>query len=184
MKNKFSVKDLSIVATFTALTAVMSQISIPLPFSPIPITLQIFAIYLAAIILGSRLATLSQIIYLLLGAVGAPVFSHFSGGLQALVGPTGGFLISFPIIAFIVGKISEKDRGFCSLTFGLIISLILCYAMGVLQLSIVTKMPIKKAIMVGAVPFVPLDLVKIFIAYLIGTKVRNSLIKSNLLNTK
>ncbi|QBD87853.1 biotin transporter BioY [Clostridium tetani] len=184
MKNKFSVRDLSIVATFTALTAVMSQISIPIPFSPIPITLQIFAIYLAAIILGSRLATLSQIIYLLLGAIGAPVFSHFSGGLQALVGPTGGFLISFPIVAFIVGKISEKDRGFCSLTFGLIISLILCYAMGVLQLSIVAKISIKKAIMVGAVPFIPLDLAKIFIAYLIGTKVRNSLIKSNLLNTK
>lgn len=77
MKYKFSVRDLSIVATFTALTAVMSQISIPIPFSPVPITLQIFAIYLAAIILGSRLATLSQIIYLLLGAVGALYFLVF-----------------------------------------------------------------------------------------------------------
>lgn len=184
MKNKFSVRDLSIVATFTALTAVMSQISIPIPFSPVPITLQIFAIYLAAIILGSKLATLSQIIYLLLGAIGAPVFSHFSGGLQSLVGPTGGFLISFPIVAFIVGKISEKDRGFFALTFGLIISLILCYSMGTLQLSFVAKISINKAIMVGAVPFIPLDLAKIFTAYLIGTKVKSSLIKSNLLNTK
>lgn len=184
MKNRFSIRDISVAATFTALTAVMSQISIPLPFSPVPITFQIFAIYLSAIILGSRLATLSQIIYILLGAVGAPVFSHFSGGLQSIVGPTGGFIISFPIIAFIIGKISEKDRGLFSLAFGLIISLVLCYSMGVLQLSFVTKMSIKKAIMVGAVPFIPLDLIKIFTAYLIGTKVKISLIKSNLLNIK
>ena len=184
MNNKLSIRDISVAATFTALTAVMSQISIPLPFCPVPITLQIFAIYLSSIILGSRLATLSQIIYLLLGAVGVPVFSHFSGGFQSIVGPTGGFLISFPIVAFIVGKISEKDMGIISLSLGLIISLIFCYSIGVLQLSFVTKMPIKKSIMVGAVPFIPLDIVKIFIAYLIGIKVKISLIKSNLLKIK
>lgn len=181
MYNKLSIKDLSIIATFTALTAVMTQISIPLPFSPVPMTLQIFSIFLAAIILGSKLATLSQIIYIMLGAIGAPVFSHFSGGLQSLVGPTGGFIISLPIVAFIVGKVLEKDRSPFSIIFTLLFSLLLCYSFGVLQLSIVTKISVKKAIMIGAVPFIPLDLVKIFTAYLIGTKVRISLIKSNLL---
>lgn len=181
MYNKLSIKDLSVIATFTALTAVMSQISIPLPFSPVPMTFQIFAIFLSAIILGSRLATLSQIIYIMLGAIGVPVFSHFSGGLQSLVGPTGGFIISFPIVSFIVGKGLEKDRVPFSVVFSLLFSLLLCYSFGVLQLSFVIKISMKKAIMIGAVPYIPLDLVKIFIAYLIGTKVKISLIKSNLL---
>jgi|SRR3712207_953142 len=180
-KNKFSTRDLCIIALFTALTAVMSQISIPLPFGPIPFTLQTFAIYLCAIILGSRLGTISQIIYVLLGAIGIPVFASFSGGLQCILGPTGGFIIAFPIVTFIVGKITSKNKSTILTFTELIFTLIFLYAMGITQLCFITKMPLLKAIMVGAVPFIPLDIVKIIIAYIIGVKIKISLLTSNLL---
>jgi biotin transport system substrate-specific component len=181
MSLKFSIKEMSTVAIFSALTAILAQISIPLPFSPVPITFQIFAVYISSIILGSKLGTLSQIIYVLLGTIGIPVFANFSGGLHFILGPTGGYILSYPIIAFIIGKILEKKQSFIITVLGLLFSLIVCYFIGVLQLSIITKITIQKAILVGALPFIPLDIVKIIIAYLIGVKVRVSLLKANLI---
>lgn len=181
MNLKLSIKEMSTVAIFSALTAILAQISIPLPFTPVPITFQILAVYISSIILGSKLGTLSQIIYVLLGAVGIPVFANFSGGLHSIVGPTGGYIISYPIIAFIIGKLSEKELPFVTTILGLLFSLLVCYSMGVLQLSFVTKITIQKAVAAGALPFIPLDIVKIIIAYLIGIKVRVSLLKANLI---
>lgn len=181
MNLKISIKEMTTVAIFSALTAILAQISLPLPFSPVPVTFQIFAVYIASTILGSKLGTLSQIIYVLLGAIGMPVFANFSGGLHSILGPTGGYIISYPIIAFIIGKISEKEQSFVVTVLGLLFSLLVCYSIGVLQLSFITKMTIQKAILVGALPFIPLDIVKIIIAYLIGVKVRGSLLKANLI---
>jgi biotin transport system substrate-specific component len=181
MNLKLSIKEMTTVAIFSALTAILSQISIPLPFSPVPITFQILAIYISSIILGSKLGAISQIIYMLLGAIGLPVFPNFSGGLHSIMGPTGGYIISFPIIAFIIGKLSEKELPFITIAIGLILSLLVCYSIGVLQLSFITKMSIQKSIVVGALPFIPLDIVKIIIAYLIGIRVKASLLKANLI---
>lgn len=181
MNFKFSIKEMSIVAIFTALTSVMAQISIPLPFSPVPITFQLFAIFLSSIILSSRLATTSQIIYVLLGAIGIPVFANFSGGLHTIVGPTGGFIISFPIMAFIASKASKKKKSLFVLILGLIASLMICYAIGVIQLSFITKMSISKGVMIAVVPFIPLDVIKIFLAYVLGIKIKDSLKRANLL---
>ena len=94
--------DLATMGLMAAVTAIMAQIAIPMP-QGVPMTLQTFAVTLAGIILGSKRGAISMLIYLLLGAVGLPVFSGFRGGLGMLVGPTGGFLISFPIMAFIIG---------------------------------------------------------------------------------
>lgn len=174
-------KEMTTAAIFTALTAISAQISIPLPFSPVPITFQILAVYIAAVILGGKLGALSQIIYVLLGAVGVPVFENFHGGLSILAGPTGGYILTYPIIAYIIGKISEKKSSFIKSVIGLIASLLLCYAIGVLQLSFITKISIEKAIIVGALPFIPLDTVKIIIAYILGSRVREALIKTNLI---
>ena len=80
----------------------MAQISIPMP-GGVPMTMQTFAITLAAVVLGAKLSTVSSVIYLLLGAVGVPVLANFSGGFDKFIGPTGGFLISFPLMAFIIG---------------------------------------------------------------------------------
>ena len=92
--SKFSVRDICYAGLFAAVIAVMAQISIPMPLG-VPMTMQTFAITLAAVVLGSKLSAIATLVYLLLGAVGVPVLANFSGGIDKFVGPTGGFLISF-----------------------------------------------------------------------------------------
>ena len=95
-KSKFSVRDICYAGLFAAVIAVMAQISIPMPLG-VPMTMQTFAITLAAVVLGSKLSAIASLVYLALGAVGVPVLANFSGGFDKFVGPTGGFLISFPL---------------------------------------------------------------------------------------
>ena len=101
-KSKFSVRDICYAGLFAAVIAVMAQISIPMPLG-VPMTMQTFAITLAAVVLGSKLSAIATLVYLALGAVGVPVLANFSGGFDKFVGPTGGFLISFPLMAYIIG---------------------------------------------------------------------------------
>ena len=100
---KIRTKQMVLIALMTAVTCVLGPLSIPLPFSPVPISLTNFAIFLAIFVLGMKNGTISFIIYLLLGAIGVPVFSSFRGGLQVLAGPTGGYLIGFIFLALIMG---------------------------------------------------------------------------------
>ena len=108
--SKFSVRDICYAGLFAAVIAVMAQISIPMPLG-VPMTMQTFAITLAAVVLGSKLSAIATLVYLLLGAVGVPVLANFSGGIDKFVGPTGGFLISFPIMAYIIGLGVECFQG-------------------------------------------------------------------------
>ena len=101
------VYSLCVTALFAAILAVLSPLSIPLPFTPVPLSLGTFAVYLAAAAGGVRWGTLSVAVYLLLGAVGIPVFAGYSGGLQVLVGPTGGYLIGYLPLAFLVGLLTD-----------------------------------------------------------------------------
>ena len=91
------------VALMAALTAVGAQISIPLPFTPVPFTLQVPMVVLSGLLLGVRYGALSQVVYLLLGAIGLPVFAKFSAGLGIILGPTGGYLVSYPFAAAVAG---------------------------------------------------------------------------------
>ncbi|WP_129595699.1 biotin transporter BioY [Anaerophilus nitritogenes] len=177
MKQKYSLKEICITSIFTAITAVMSQIAIPIPFSPIPFAPQIFAIYLSGIILGKKLGCLSQIIYVVLGGMGLPIFSNFSAGMQSILGPTGGFIMSFPIIAYIIGYAFENNKSVWMKSIILSLALIVSYSMGIIQMSLVIKMSIPKATVL-MLPYVPFDIVKIILAYVIGTKVKNRLIKT------
>src|SRR5215218_2077423 len=83
--------------------AVAAQIAIPLPFSPVPFTLQVLAVILSGLLLGPRYGALAQVVYVLLGAVGVPVFAQFSGGLGVVLGPTGGYILSYPLAAAVAG---------------------------------------------------------------------------------
>ena len=108
---KIRTKQMVLIALMTAVTCVLGPLSIPLPFSPVPISLTNFAIFLAIFVLGMKSGTISFIIYLLLGAVGVPVFSSFRGGFQVLAGPTGGYLIGFIFLALIMGfALDHFDR--------------------------------------------------------------------------
>ena len=110
-KSKFSVRDICYAGLFAAVIAVMAQISIPMPLG-VPMTMQTFAITLAAVVLGSKLSAIATLVYLALGAVGVPVLANFSGGFDKFVGPTGGFLISFPLMAYIIGLGMEHRDAF------------------------------------------------------------------------
>ena len=112
---KLSTKELVICSLFSSLTSILTQISIPLP--SVPITMQIFAVALCGLVLGKKLGFISQVIYVLLGAIGLPVFTYFRGGVGMILGPTGGFTISFPIVAFVVGYFSEKFKSIKGIMF-------------------------------------------------------------------
>jgi len=167
-----NIRQMTLVSLFAALTAVGAFISIPL--QPVPITLQTLFALLAGMILGSTLGASSQIIYVLLGIIGLPVFAGFRAGIGVLFGPTGGFLFGFIISAYIIGKmieLKEEKNIFYYFLAGLLGTIII-YIIGVTQLSLVTGMGVKRAITVGMFPFLPGDILKIIAASFIASKLR------------
>lgn len=169
---KINIRQMTLISLFAALTVVGAFISIPL--YPVPLTLQTLFNLLAGMTLGSIMGASSQIIYVLLGVIGLPVFAGFKAGIGILFGPTGGFLLGFIISAFIVGKIMElknEKNIFYYLLAGLTGTMII-YTIGVTQLSLVTGIGIKKAITVGMLPFLPGDILKVIAASFIASKLK------------
>ncbi|HSQ89924.1 biotin transporter BioY [Romboutsia sp.] len=168
---KLSIRDLIICSLFASVTAILAQISIPIPFTTVPLTMQVFAIMLCGMLLGSKLGFISQVIYLLIGAIGMPVFAQMRGGLGVLLGPTGGFLVSFPIAAFIVGYFSQKYKSKLSVILGMVLGLVIIYIIGTLQFCLITKVSFMSGIMACVLPFAFTDLIKIGLAYVIGSSI-------------
>ena len=168
---KIRTKQMVLIALMTAVTCVLGPLSIPLPFSPVPISLTNFAIFLAIFVLGMKSGTISFIIYLLLGAVGVPVFSSFRGGLQVLAGPTGGYLIGFIFLALIMGfALDHFDRKLLPTIIGMIIGMVVCYAFGTVWLAKLLSLSFKEGLMMGVIPYLPGDAAKIIIAAIVGPK--------------
>lgn len=168
---KIKTKQMVLIALMTAVTCVLGPLSIPLPFSPVPISLTNFAIFLAIFVLGMKNGTISFIIYLLLGAVGVPVFSSFRGGLQVLAGPTGGYLIGFIFLALIMGfALDHFDRKLVPTIIGMIIGMAVCYAFGTVWLAKLLSLSFKEGLMMGVIPYLPGDAAKIIIAAIVGPK--------------
>lgn len=168
---KIRTKQTVLIALMTAVTCVLGPLSIPLPFSPVPISLTNFAIFLAIFVLGMKSGTISFIIYLLLGAIGVPVFSSFRGGLQVLAGPTGGYLIGFIFLALIMGFALEHfDRKLVPTIIGMIIGMAVCYAFGTVWLAKLLSLSFKEGLMMGVIPYLPGDAAKIIIAAIVGPK--------------
>ena len=164
-------KQMVLIALMTAVTCVLGPLSIPLPFSPVPISLTNFAIFLAIFVLGMKNGTISFIIYLLLGAVGVPVFSSFRGGLQVLAGPTGGYLIGFIFLALIMGfALDHFDRKLVPTIIGMIIGMAVCYAFGTVWLAKLLSLSFKEGLMMGVIPYLAGDVAKIIIAAIVGPK--------------
>lgn len=167
-------------AIFAGVTAVLSQLTIPLPL--VPITGQTLAVGLTATILGSRYGTLSILIYILLGAIGMPVFAEANGGLHILIGKTGGYITGFILTAYVTGLILEKTR--FTLTNALIaniVGMIITLAFGTVQLKYVLDVPWTDAIAWGVTPFLVVGVIKAVLASIIGIKVRERLLASRLL---
>ena len=168
---KIRTKQMVLIALMTAVTCVLGPLSIPLPFSPVPISLTNFAIFLAIFVLGMKNGTISFIIYLLLGAVGVPVFSSFRGGLQVLAGPTGGYLIGFIFLALIMGfALDHFERKLVPTIIGMIIGMAVCYAFGTVWLAKLLSLSFKEGLMMGVIPYLAGDAAKIIIAAIVGPK--------------
>ena len=117
-----------LVGVFVAIISICAWISIPMV--PIPITLQTLGVFITASILGAKLGTVSIIIYILLGAVGLPVFSNFTGGFGILLSPTGGFIIGFIFTALTIGIITSFKNSILTNTLAMLLGLLLCYIFG------------------------------------------------------
>lgn len=173
MKNNFSLKKSITTALMAAVISALSPISITIPMSPVPISLSTFAIYLTLYILGATYGTISTMIYVLLGIIGAPVFTGFSGGIGKILGPTGGYIIAYIFMAIIAGCIIERNYSSGFMCFlGMAIGTIVLYIVGTLWLSHILNMTFIEGLGVGVIPFIPGDIVKMVFAYIIGKKLR------------
>lgn len=174
-------RDLVVCSLFAAMTAVLSQISIPLP-NGIPLTLQLLTVFLCGVILGAKKGFISTLVYVALGAIGLPVFAGFTGGFQYIVGYSGGFIISFPLVAFIIGFVSEKTDNMVLILLSTILGLIVSYTIGTLVFSLVTNTSISASLAACVIPFIFTDLLKCFIATVIGLKLKENISIKSVLN--
>lgn len=164
-------RDLVLCGLFAAVIAVMAQISIPLP-GGVPFTLQVMAVAMAGIILGPKRGTITVIIYVLMGSIGLPIFANFSGGLSVVAGPTGGFILSFPIMALVAGLFAKKSNNVFFIFLGVTIGATVNYLIGSAQFMIITKSSFIYSLTVCVAPFVIFDAFKWGFAVLIGVRVK------------
>ena len=182
MKDKMTIRDYCYIGLFTSLIAVMAQISIPMP-AGVPMTLQTFAVPLAGIVLGRKRGFFAAAVYVLIGAVGVPVFAGFTGGIGILLGATGGFLVSFPLMAYMAGFGMEKNNP-VYLWGSLILGAFLNYAFGSLWFMAFTGSSLQTALMGCVVPFIPTSIVKIILDGTAGPLLRNVLSRAGLIDSR
>jgi biotin transport system substrate-specific component len=163
------------VVTFAILTALGAYASVHLPFTPVPVSLQTLFVTLAGVLLGPMLGAASQIVYVLAGAMGAPVFTG-GAGLPYLLGPTGGYLISFPLAAYVCGRLGTRAgwradswRGMLRMAAAMAIGTGIILLMGATQLALYTGAP-QRAVEMGILPFLAGDAVKIVVAVLVARR--------------
>ena len=167
--------DIVYIAVFAVIMAICSWISIP---AAVPFTLQTFGVFIAAGVLGGKRGTLSVLVFILLGAVGIPVFANFSGGIGVLAGPTGGYIIGFLFSALVMWAM-EKLPGKKSIMqiVSMVVGLVVCYAFGTAWFMVVygkANGPVGLVTALGwcVFPFIIPDLIKIALAYVLSRKLR------------
>jgi len=152
-----------------ALTAVLAQLSVPYPFSPAPISFQVIGVYLAGLLLGPLWGGFTFALYLVVGAVGVPVFANGGSGLAYLAGPTGGFIVSYVLAAVLIGAVVHRrvtprplsEVSVAVQTGALFAGLVVIYLVGAPRLAQVQGWTLARGFWAGAIVFVPGDIVKI-----------------------
>ena len=158
-------KKLTVASLFAAFTAVVAQLVIPLGFTPVPFSLALVAVFLTGALLDWKTALLSQACYLLLGLVGVPVFSYFGAGPAKLVGPTGGYLLAYPLMAAVTAWLIQRwGRGPVRMMAAMAVGLAVCYTFGTLQLMALTGNGLWEALALAGFPFILFDFAKVAFA--------------------
>jgi biotin transport system substrate-specific component len=179
---KSSTYQIALIGIMAAITCILGPLSIPIPFSPVPISFTNLAIYFTVFILGWKRGTFSYLIYMLIGLVGLPVFSGFAGGPGKLFGPTGGYLVGFIFMAMIGGFFIEKFSGKVYMyILGLVLATCVAYLLGTAWLAYVANLTFLQALMAGVIPYLIGDGIKIAIAVIVGPMLKKRLFKANLL---
>ncbi len=174
-------KTMTITGLVTAILCIMGPLAIAVPVSPVPISLATLAIYFAVYVLGMKRGVISCLLYLLMGTIGLPIFSGFSGGIGKLLGPTGGYLTGYLVLALIAGIFIEKwQRNRYLQALGMILGTFVCYLLGTCWLAWQMELSFYAALGVGVLPFIPGDIVKLAIAVTAGPMLRKRLIQAGL----
>lgn len=180
-RKKTNTTTITQIALFSALLCIISPFALVFPFSPVPISLATLMLYISVYILGTRNAVISCGIYLLIGLVGIPVFSGFTGGIGKVLGPTGGYLIGYLFLVFISGWFVEKWSGRVMQGIGMALGTAVCYFFGSMWLASQAGMEFVAAIAVGVIPFIPGDVVKLFVGVISGNAIRRRLARAGIL---
>ena len=170
-----------LISLMTAIICVVSPFAIVVPISPVPLSLSTFAIYLTIIILGGKDVVISVALYVMIGFVGLPVFTGFSGGAAKIMGPTGGYIIGYIFLALVSTLVIDEKAKYFKMFLGLALGTIVLYIFGTLWLAKESNMSFKAALLAGVLPFVVGDIMKIILSILIGVKVRERLLKSGII---
>lgn len=170
--SRVSVKNLTAIAVAAAVVAVLSQVAIPTPLGVV-MTLQTFVVPLVGCLLGWKRGAAALIVYLLLGAVGAPVFAEFSGGFHCFVGPTGGFLIGFPLMAMFAGFAAHQ--GGLKRAMWLLAGVVVDYTLGVVVFMLVTGSGLWAALEACVLIFLPLEAIKQACVWVLAPKLGRAL---------
>ncbi len=171
-----NIRYLTICSMFTAIMCVLSPISIPFIFG-IPITLQTLTIMITAIVLDTKKAVIVTSMYVLLGAVGLPVFAGATSGVGIVFGTTGGFILSFPILAFIVAYITDKHNSIIWVVIALLIGNFINFSCGAIWFSYITKTDAVNTIKAVVLPFLSILIIQIMLAVTIGMTLKKALQK-------
>lgn len=172
--------QLTTCALMAALMCILGPMSIPI--GPIPVSFTNFVIFLSVYLLGVKGATISYLVYLLLGAVGLPVFSGYQGGLAKLAGPTGGYLVGFILTALISGVVLERFHAHVVATIlGMMVSMVAAYLFGTVWFVWQMQCEVWYALTTCVFPFLLVDIAKILVATALGKTIRHALTKADLL---
>ena len=171
MKRNASVK-IVLCGIFVAFTCICAMISIP--FGPVPINMAHIAIFISAWILGPSLAFFAQLVYIFVGVLGVPVFSNFSAGLGHILGPTGGFIMAYPLVAWLSGMIFKvkKLRGTFAIVLGMLIGWLMEYGIGTVYYCYVTSVGPIAALSVCVVPFIIGDICKSLLIFILCKRLK------------
>lgn len=179
MKKQSALFNMTSCALMAALMCVLCPVSIPI--GPVPISLSVLVILVTVVVLGTWRALVSYTVYLLLGAVGMPVFTGFQGGLAKMAGPTGGYLLGFWLMILIGGIIMERSKRNLWLTMlGMAVGVAVDYVFGTAWFVLQTGSTLTHALEVCVYPFIPLDLLKIVAAAVFGKLVWKALMRARL----
>ncbi len=156
--------QLALIVGGSLFVALLAQVTIPLPFTPVPITGQTYAVLLVGAALGSRRGALSMALYLLQGGIGLPFFAGGATGWSRVLGPSGGYLLSFVLVTFVVGWLAERgwDRRFSKCLLAMLVGETIIYGIGLPRLA--TFVGTERAVALGLLPFIPGDIIKLLLA--------------------